>query len=377
MKNLLYIGTNIEIMANSDFWKKKFDEWYLERKSEFESFEEVWAQQSKIFRNFWDKKILDVNYNISNGEIEDIIRLLDNKAKGNVGANAVASLYVRQNVQMDLLKTIKSDPERIKLLNKFFSTNEDKEKISAIDNLFNYERGKSGNKLTTMNGVFLNAMAYLYDPETHINIVSLDKERAVIESLKITTNLDFDEDSYGKRIVLSNKTILEFFKQIGVKEHTSIIGQFLWYVLKEGIIDQNDTIASSITFALEKHLEEFLEDQWDNIEKFKQRKYEIYTKDGESVGIQFKAGDGRIDILARQKDTGNFVVIELKRNKTSDAVAGQILRYMNWVKDNLAEGKEVKGIIIAGDIDDNLRLSLADRTDIELMCYKIDFKLLD
>ena len=50
---------------------------------------------------------------------------------------------------------------------------------------------------------------------------------------------------------------------------------------------------------------------------------------------------------------------------------------MNWVKDNLAEGKEVKGIIIAGDIDDNLRLSLADRTDIELMCYKIDFKLLD
>ena len=59
------------------------------------------------------------------------------------------------------------------------------------------------------------------------------------------------------------------------------------------------------------------------------------------------------------------------------AVAGQILRYMNWTKKNIADGKEVKGIIIAGDIDDKLKLSLADRKDVQLMRYERDFKLHD
>ena len=129
------------------------------------------------------------------------------------------------------------------------------------------------------------------------------------------------------------------------------------------------------TFALEKLLEEFLVTYWENIPIF--RNYEIFTKDGEIVGRQYNTGEGRIDILASEKNIGNFIVIELKRDQTSDAVAGQILRYMNWVKRNLADGKEVKGIVIAGDIDDKLKLSLADRNDIQLMRYEIDFELND
>ena len=176
-------------------------------------------------------------------------------------------------------------------------------------------------------------------------------------------------------MVLSNKILLDFFRGIGVIEHTYVIASFIWHILKEGITSGNVEIASPTTFALEKLLEEFLVTNWENIPIF--RNYEIFTKDGEIVGRQYNTGEGRIDILASEKNTGNFIVIELKRDQTSDAVAGQILRYMNWVKRNLADGKGVKGIVIAGGIDNKLKLSLADRKDVQLMRYEIDFKLHD
>ena len=112
---------------------------------------------------------------------------------------------------------------------------------------------------------------------------------------------------------------------------------------------------------------------WDKIPEFK--KYKILTEDGEFTGIEYKAGTGRIDILAVEDGSGDFLVIELKKNQTSDSVAGQILRYVNWVKENLAGTKKVRGLVIAGDVDESLKLSLADRKDIKLMTYEIDFKL--
>ena len=61
------------------------------------------------------------------------------------------------------------------------------------------------------------------------------------------------------------------------------------------------------------------------------------------------------------------------------AVAGQILRYMNWTKKNIADGKEVKGIIIEGDIDDKLKwISLTsngyiNRDFIPLLCQIMNY----
>lgn len=62
-------------------------------------------------------------------------------------------------------------------------------------------------------------------------------------------------------------------------------------------------------------------------------------------------GVGRIDILAKDR-SGALVVIELKVALGPDAVCGQILRYMGWVKRHIADGRGVRGIIIAGRISD-------------------------
>ncbi|MCY1460399.1 hypothetical protein D9M71_779550 [compost metagenome] len=60
-------------------------------------------------------------------------------------------------------------------------------------------------------------------------------------------------------------------------------------------------------------------------------------EDEDLPAIEYEAGGGRrIDILAVDRN-GAFVVIELKVSPGYDRVIGQLLRYMNWVRRDLAE----------------------------------------
>ena len=65
------------------------------------------------------------------------------------------------------------------------------------------------------------------------------------------------------------------------------------------------------------------------------KQYDLIEKDGELKSQQYRTDIGPIDILAREKNTNNYVVIELKRNQTSDSTVGQIARYMGWVEEHL------------------------------------------
>jgi hypothetical protein len=132
-------------------------------------------------------------------------------------------------------------------------------------------------------------------------------------------------------------------------------------------------IESPAEFQLEKYLHEFIVSNFEKI-NFGE-KLEIYsTKDGE-IGTEYPTEAGYIDILCREKKSGDFVVIELKKGWTTDKVVGQTLRYVGWVRENLAKGKNVRGIIIARDFDDKLRYSIPKDPKIEVKTYEIDFKL--
>jgi hypothetical protein len=132
-------------------------------------------------------------------------------------------------------------------------------------------------------------------------------------------------------------------------------------------------IESPAEFQLEKYLHEFIVSNFDKI-NFGE-KLEIYaTEDGE-MGTEYPTSAGYVDILCREKSSGDFVVIELKKGWTTDKVVGQTLRYVGWVRDNLAKGKNVRGIIIAREFDDKLRYALPKDPKIEVRTYEIDFKL--
>lgn len=145
--------------------------------------------------------------------------------------------------------------------------------------------------------------------------------------------------------------------------------------LRPEIAVRGDTrdIESASEFALESHLEEFLHTNWMNIPWG--RPLSLYETP-ESNGRQFPAGIWSIDFLAVDEEARGFVVIELKRGQTSDSTVGQVLRYIEWVRENIAEAdQQVDGVIVCHEMDEALRLAVRGQPNISVLMYSVDFKL--
>ncbi len=132
------------------------------------------------------------------------------------------------------------------------------------------------------------------------------------------------------------------------------------------------SITSSGLFYLESQLEDFLIENWAST-PFGQE-LELLTEEGELISQQFRTDIGRIDILARDKKSSSYVVLELKRNQTSDDTVGQVLRYMGWVKQNLGDAG-VRGVIVAGKYDEKLDYARQMIPGLEVFIYEVNFSL--
>lgn len=125
-------------------------------------------------------------------------------------------------------------------------------------------------------------------------------------------------------------------------------------------------------FYIEKQLEDFIIHNWENTELGK--KYDLIIEEGVLISQQYKTDIGSIDILVKDKNTSNYVVIELKRNQTSDDTVGQLARYMGWISEKKKDNN-VKGIIIANSYDKKLEYALKVVNNVEIFLYEVDFKL--
>lgn len=86
---------------------------------------------------------------------------------------------------------------------------------------------------------------------------------------------------------------------------------------------------------------------------------------------------GIMDFLTIEKETKDFVVIELKR-KASDKTVGQLARYMGWVKDELCTNEQnVKGIIIAEKGDNYLDFALKVFSNVQFKKLELNLKIID
>ena len=140
------------------------------------------------------------------------------------------------------------------------------------------------------------------------------------------------------------------------------------------IVASDPVIEDPVAFAMEKHLEAFLVANWAQTELAKD--FAIYEEDGEPVGQQYATDAGPIDILAVSHDRKRLLVVELKRGRASDVVVGQILRYMGYIKEQVAEpGQTVEGVIIALENDQKLRWALSAVPNIRFYRYQVSFRL--
>jgi len=194
----------------------------------------------------------------------------------------------------------------------------------------------------------------------------------------------------GEQIVRTNVLIREGFKVFGIVPSARTVSVFcydqsvrqLWREETDPIDEaeeDRESSSRSITsedylFYMESQLEDFLIENWD-LTALGQRYDLIKDEHDELVSQQYKTDIGRIDILAKEKETGRYVILELKKGQTSDDTIGQIARYMGWIEEHRSNGEPTKGVIIAARYDDRLYYAAKKLKDVELYLYKVDFKL--
>ena len=144
-------------------------------------------------------------------------------------------------------------------------------------------------------------------------------------------------------------------------------------VERDPIISRNPDIENASNFVMERHLEDFLVENWEQTALG--AKFDIYSEDGEVVGQQYQTDTGPIDVLAISKDKKILLVVELKKGRASDSVVGQTLRYMGYVRELAEKGQEVRGAIIALEDDPRLRRAISMTPSIDFYRYEVQFKL--
>lgn len=210
-----------------------------------------------------------------------------------------------------------------------------------------------------------------------------NRSEANMKRLGIWESFDRGE-SFGSRYLKVNSILLQLQKSLEIDLWTL---DALWWYLDEKeagnliAVKSGDTTSSTVSgdneqrFGLERHLHEFLRDNWNQLDLG--REWALYQEPGdEEAGYEYPCDIGRIDLLAKHKKEPRWLVVELKRNQTSDQTVGQLLRYMGWIEKNLAvAGEKVNGMIICGEADDALRYALRAVSNIELRLYQVDFHL--
>ena len=103
--------------------------------------------------------------------------------------------------------------------------------------------------------------------------------------------------------------------------------------------------------------------------------FKLYEDAEGRTGELYNTPIGQIDILYQNEKTGDFLVVELKRTEdTSDSAAGQIARYIGWVKENLAKEKSVYGLLIAHSASEQMKYALKALKDCKFATYEVAFK---
>jgi hypothetical protein len=190
-------------------------------------------------------------------------------------------------------------------------------------------------------------------------------------------------ESFGSRYVKVNQILLQLRDALSIDLWTL---DALWWFLDqqesgEVLVSEGSdatsrpSVETEQSFGLERHLHEFLRDNWSRLEIGQE--WALYKEPGdEEAGYEYPCDVGRIDLLAKHKTHPRWLVVELKRNQTSDQTVGQLLRYIGWVKLHLAEdADEVHGLIICREAEEALQYALSTVPNVKLRLYEVEFRL--
>lgn len=188
-------------------------------KGDVDGYLEQWGRQSMEFKEFWRSRIMPGASDLSDEEINRIIRYLDchipgiSKADRN-GCYHVARCSGHDVPWHELFRGIFVNQKVKESLNDVFNNTDEQSIISSIDNLNQINASKIDKVkwLTGKDAVCLNAMMCLNNPSGVVSSVNLVDDR-----YKIIEYFEFADPSewatYGEALVKSNQAILRGFAE--------------------------------------------------------------------------------------------------------------------------------------------------------------------
>jgi hypothetical protein len=190
----------------------------------------IWQQHSATFRRFWSDKVLAKGTGtIPDDACDVVIRILDRHGKGNTKeSEAVAGgIMMPQGVWRKLFNSLQNDQNLASLLDSSLKETNLDRKTALIDELHKYNEGKK-NRLTGGSANVINALLAAYDPVKNLSAVSLKHRKMQMDFLQLKLTFDWDQASFGQRIVQSNELLREGTRALGLDGTARTLSSF-WY----------------------------------------------------------------------------------------------------------------------------------------------------
>lgn len=286
-------------------------------------------------------------------------------------------LFIAKKLNNNEIKKSIDEIERYRLLN-----DKDKEKIKDYLKAKNINNIKNKKRKSILNTIELDS-SYAFNFFASSDLFYIENSNIFIKNkkqLEIFLNdckngsiwIDFKEKKdwfyyYGSdyKNISAIEFALDYYTDISDVDNALNIYN---YCKKNKIKINKSIIAIS-----EKEFKSVLVDE-KILEDFLERHIKELEKGLKLIRRQYPTISGPIDLLAID-NKGRMVVIELKKNRVSDKVIGQVARYVSFLERE--QNKEVRAIIIGKKIDDNIKLSvnvLKFQTDLYNFDYMVNFE---
>ncbi len=126
--------------------------------------------------------------------------------------------------------------------------------------------------------------------------------------------------------------------------------------------------ATTINFSYEKDLQTTLCAQISDLFPG----YRIYGE--ANLGVEYLISGKKIDVLLEHTENRGLLIVELKSGRADYRVFGQISMYLGLAKREFPN-REIRGVIVAGEIDDSLRYATETNPDVQLKIYRMSLEL--
>jgi len=249
---------------------------------------QTWKQQSQEFKEFWDE-ILPSGEKLSPEDIDYYVRFLDSHAKGIADSDIEPSgrSLIPQGSWRRIMQEFKKNKKLYKLVTSILQCDSDDENIELLNKLYSVNTEK--NRLTGKNANMISDLMFVYNSMDNISILSLSHRYKISDVFGLGNISSAKQKSWGEQIIQSKNAILSFRDRFPFK-NSRALSRFFYYPPVKELWSQKEVVSSD-DVDFDERLEE---------EGF----FDIPVSDRKIIS---EAGDPPIKLLCEKVDKGKLV----------------------------------------------------------------------